>query len=336
MNKRERSILRRLAGRSLRGKNAALRIAVVAIIWILWAIFSPELRRDDPNVCAYPEPASAPRDPAAVRVCSWNVRNYNVSGRQVGGKYVQAPKPESEKEALRKILKRINADVLLIEEMGDIAFLRELRDDLARGENLSYPYIAVTRYDSPSRLAIMSKIKPAKVLDCCDIKFPFRGDTRYSPRGALGFGFDTAGVRWYAFAIHLKSALGARKSDENFAPFRAAEAAAIDSRIADETRGCEFVIVGGDFNQEPSNYILKRFVKTRLRIGDLFDKHGQSHTYFWKKKGEYFRYDYFLATEKIWDISRGGEVYDAGFFASDHRPIYVDLDFVKLTARPKN
>lgn len=89
---------------------------------------------------------------------------------------MQSPKPEAEKTALRKSLAAINADVLLIDEMGDAAFLRELRDDLAKFEGLVYEYTATTRYDSPSRVAIMSRIKPEKFVDCCDIKFEFKGD----------------------------------------------------------------------------------------------------------------------------------------------------------------
>lgn len=111
--------------------------------------------------------------------------------------------------------------------MGDIAFLSELRDDLSK-DGLRYDFIATTRYDSPSRLAIMSRIRPLKFVDCCDIKFEFKGDNRFSPRGTLGAKFSVEGVECTLLAVHLKSAQGARKSDEKFIPFCFAELRAID------------------------------------------------------------------------------------------------------------
>ncbi len=317
------------------------QLALLLLCWLAWYVFSPELENVDSNVKSALETfeffessdkfkgdvVKKKASPDVVRVCAWNVRNYSVAGRRIDGRYVQAPKPESEKKALRAGIREINPDVLLIQEMGDIQFLRELRSDLAR-EGVDYNYIAVTRYDSPSRLAIMSKIRPSKIMDCCDIKFKFRGDNRYSPRGVLGFTFDTLGVCWHAFAIHLKSAQGGRKSDENFFPFRAAEMKAIDSRVFTETKGGKFVIMGGDFNQEPTSTLLNKLTKLRLELLEQRDAQGRAVTYFWSKRNVYFRYDFFLTSRDMSKyIKKPAIVFDTGFIPSDHRPVYVDLDF---------
>lgn len=302
----------------------------ILILWAIWSILSPEFSSQtysNNNVELLDAPAKF--SPDVVRVCTWNVRNYSVAGRRINGKYIQAPKPESEKKHLREVLKKINPDVLMIQEMGDIEFLKELQKDLAR-EGLMYPYMALTRYDAPSRLAILSKIKPAQIYDCCDIKFKFREDNRFSPRGTLGMAFDSNGVRWYSFAIHLKSAQGARKSDENFTPLRFAEMKAIDARITNEIGKNKPIIMAGDFNQEPTSALLKNLKKLKLQLLDQSDSAGKSHSYFWAKKNLYFEYDFFLASDKMNNyISQNATIFDAGFVASDHRPIYVDLDFRK-------
>ena len=311
-------------------KKRFLQGLIVLLLWALWSVFPSEIYKqsqstEDLELVNATEKISS----EVVRVCTWNVRNYSVAGRRINGKYVQVPKPETEKKHLRNVLKKINPDVLMIQEMGDIEFLRELQADLAR-ENLKYPFIALTRYDAPSRLAILSKIKPVQIFDCCDIKFKFRGDNRFSPRGTLGMAFDSNGVRWYSFATHLKSPQGARKSDENFAPFRFAEMKAIDARIVKEIGKDNPIIMGGDFNQEPNSQLLKNLKRLKLQLLKQSDKWGKSHSYFWSKKNVYFMYDFFLVSDKMQNyISNKATIFDAGFIASDHRPIYVDLDFRK-------
>ena len=318
---------RRRAGKFTPKTSAQL--LVLALLWILWALFSSPSGDGKNSSSADPTTPlqTYAASPDSVRVCTWNVRNYSVAGRRINGKYVQSPKPEAEKKALRKMLLKINADVLLLEEMGDIAFLSELRDDLSK-DGLRYDFIATTRYDSPSRLAIMSRIRPLKFVDCCDIKFEFKGDNRFSPRGTLGAKFSVEGVEWYAFAVHLKSAQGARKSDEKFIPFRFAELRAIDRRIAEEIGGCKNVLLAGDFNQEPSAALLRNLKNLRLRLVGQSDAKGLPFTYYWAKKDVFFKYDYFLASENIEPrIKSQAAVLDVEGDASDHRPVYIDLNF---------
>lgn len=329
-------ILRTNRRRSFRkpSPKRAAQFAAVVLLWVLWTLFSPDFEGGQPADQPAPIPQSevpvrtSSVAEGRVRVCTWNVRNYSVAGRKIGGKYVQSPKPEAEKTALRKSLAAINADVVLIDEMGDAAFLRELRDDLAKFEGLVYEYIATTRYDSPSRVAIMSRIKPEKFVDCCDIKFEFKGDNRFSPRGTLGACFNVGGVEWYAFAVHLKSPLGARKSDEKFTPFRFAELRAISARIKKETDGCKNIIVAGDFNQEPSPALLRN-IRGMVLVPQA-DEDGREYTYFWAKKNVFYRYDFFLFSKRMSKFLSGdATVWRYGGDASDHRPVYVDLDFTK-------
>ena len=56
----------------------------------------------------------------AVRVATFNLQNYLIMDRMVDGKWKRDyPKPEKEKRALRSILKKIDADVVAFQEMGE-------------------------------------------------------------------------------------------------------------------------------------------------------------------------------------------------------------------------
>ena len=312
---------------SRKRKFAALAVAGLWIVWAAAVAFLPELRafwNSETRVETRP-PAVCARADGIVRICSWNVCNYNVSRRRCGNEWRESPKPEVEKAALRKALMEMDADIVIIGEMGDAQFLEELRLDLKR-EGLYYPYVFVTRHDSPSRLAMLSKLKPEAVFDFSDTSFDFCEERRFSPRGALGAEFKSGDVRWFAFGVHLKSKQGAKKTDEAFTPFRFAEIRALDSRISDVSRGAA-VIIGGDFNDECSETVLRNFKNLNMSPLPQFDSSGESWTYFWEKKSIRYVYDFFLvnaAMRRFADKPVGIADSDG---ASDHRPIFVDLKF---------
>ena len=75
-----------------------------------------------------------------LTVASYNVENYLATNRMVEGTYRQDyPKPEAAKQALRAVIRALNADVIALEEMGPRPYLDELQRDLAR-EGLAYPH----------------------------------------------------------------------------------------------------------------------------------------------------------------------------------------------------
>lgn len=318
----------------LRGKLTFGKLIAVLLIWLAWVGVSHFAGNADFGTA----PLELDTIPAAhaesgitggkIRICSWNVHNYSVANRYVNGKWRQHPKPESEKAALRKTLIQINADVVLIQEMGDEVYLAELRDALAR-EGLAYPYCATTSHDAYTRVAIMSRLRPKNFYDCSDVSFAFKGEKVFSPRGALGAKFTSSGRTWFAFAIHLKSKSGARKADEEFYPFRFAEVRAIDARVAPAVGGSP-VIVAGDFNNEPSSALLRNFKKLELSMlggGDFASK--AAYTYYWKKKDIPYVYDYFLVNQQMRSCAGEPKIINcqSAREASDHLPIVVDLDF---------
>lgn len=325
----------RIPAKLLRGKITAPKAAAVLVIWLVWAVATFLSDKVDfgsrPEVLpTFSEAERAGVDSPKVRICSWNVHNYSVANRMVNGKWREHPKPESEKAALRSVLRKINADVVLLEEMGDEVYLAELRDALQK-EGLAYPFCAITSYDAHTRVAILSRIKPEKFFDCSDISFELKGTKVFSPRGTLGVKFTTAKKNWYAFALHLKSKTGARKADEQFYPFRFAEVRAIDARIFSIAADAP-TIAAGDFNNEPSDALFRNFGKTKLAMlggGDFAS--ANAYTYYWKKKDIAYIYDYFVVNSAMSAYAGAPAIIntDEVRAASDHLPIVVDLDFGK-------
>src|SRR5215217_132853 len=86
-----------------------------------------------------------------LTVATYNVENYGPADRMTEMGFRKAyPKPEREKEALRAVIRGVNADVLILQEMGDQRHLDELRRDL-KTEGLDYPHSALAIAADPDR-----------------------------------------------------------------------------------------------------------------------------------------------------------------------------------------
>ena len=74
---------------------------------------------------------------AALTIATYNVENYVPANRVTEAGYRQEyPKPETEKLALRGVIRGLNADVLVLQEMGSQPYLEELRRDLKARRDL--------------------------------------------------------------------------------------------------------------------------------------------------------------------------------------------------------
>src|SRR5882762_1999304 len=93
-----------------------------------------------------------------LTVATYNIENYGPADRMTEAGYRKNyPKPEAEKRALRAVIRGLNADVLLLQEMGPQVYLDELRRDL-KSEGVDYPVgLLLESADADRHIALLSK-----------------------------------------------------------------------------------------------------------------------------------------------------------------------------------
>ncbi len=273
-----------------------------------------------------------------VRVATFNLRNYLVCDRLVEGVWRREyPKPEKEKSAVRSVVSKVKPEVLTIQEIGDESFLRELQKDL-RTEGVAYPHRAWMEAEDENRhLAVLSKIPMVETRRHADLDFKYFDGREKIRRGLLELVFETNGIKWSLFVVHLKSKWTERRDDFEAATRRTGEARAARDYVkkAYPHEDSPNYLVTGDFNDHRDSAPLRRF----LQCGDAkltsivpaADSRGEVWTHYWKKRDLYSRVDFFLATPAMRGRIKDGRGKVADFaeagVASDHRMVYLDLTF---------
>jgi len=274
-----------------------------------------------------------------MRIATYNVRNYLEKDRQIEGRWLPGyPKPEHEKAVVREVILSANPDILVLQEMGPLPFLKELRRDL-KAMGLHYAYMIHLRGPDPDRhLAVLSRIEPAEVVKHRDLDFKYLDRREQVKRGLLELRFeDGEGGSFKLFAVHLKSHFTEDREDPGSRMRRTREAQACRDRIIEQTfeKGLKDFLVAGDFNDHPASSTLRRFYQRgSLKIGDLIpaaDRQGAVWTYFYKKEARYSLVDGFVASRAIQTAIREGRGHIIGglevLAGSDHRLVYLDLAF---------
>ena len=139
-----------------------------------------------------------------LRIATLNTQNYTLEYRSGGGNG-QLPKPETEKTALRFLVRATAPDVFALQEIGGVAFVEELRRDLAR-EGSRYSHVAVL--DGPDKkrqLAILSKKPFKKTVRHANIRTHYLGKDDLVLRGLLGVVIETPAGDFTFYTVHLKS-----------------------------------------------------------------------------------------------------------------------------------
>ena len=272
-----------------------------------------------------------------LRIATYNLNNYLVTDRYVDGRWRPSyPKPEREKTIIRQIIKEVSPDVLVLQEMGSIAFLEELRADMAR-QGILYDYWAhMEGADQNRYLAVLSKRAPKAVLKHKDLYFKYFEGREVVKRGMLEMTFElTCGTKFQLFALHLKSRYTDKKEDLQSNLRRVREAEACRNRIIERTHdlGADKYLIVGDFNDHPSSPSMRRFYRRgKLEIGALVpaaDSRGEFWTYFYEKEFRYESVDGFVAPSAFMPMikSRCAWIVDSleALTGSDHRMVYLDL-----------
>jgi endonuclease/exonuclease/phosphatase family metal-dependent hydrolase len=270
-----------------------------------------------------------------LTIATYNIANYNLTDRMAEGVYrPQYPKPESEKAALRQVIRGLGADVLALQEVGGEAFLRELQRDL-RGEGCDYPFSALLiAGDEPRHVAVLSRRPLVRVERHLDLTFNYLGSRGTVRRGLLEVGVEAGGKPLTLFVVHLKSRYTERADDPQAEAWRSAEAVAIRDRILDgqDPRTARFVVLG-DFNASPRDRAMRAIQRRGERVicelVAVEDSRGDRWTHAYRRDDSYSRVDHVLVSSALAAsvADQRGHIVDGAAVAaaSDHRPVVLTL-----------
>ena len=194
-----------------------------------------------------------------LTLATYNVENYGPANRVTEAGYRKDyPKPEAEKAALRTVLRGINADVLVLQEMGGAVYLEELRRDL-KAEGLDYRHAVLLAGDDADRhVALLAKRAPPTTTQHGDLEVKYFGQKERVKRGLLDARFNVGGVELVVFGLHLKSRYTDRADDPLSSIRPAAEATAVRDRVllrCPEPAVARFAILG-DCNDDKASKAL--------------------------------------------------------------------------------
>ncbi len=304
------------------------------VIGILLALLC-SCRKEDSPLAVVDVPAAG--SVTALRLATYNVRNYNSIDRRIDGEFKPHwPKPESEKKALRAVILAAHPDILALEEIGGPAELAELTRDLA-AQGLAYSYSALANGPDPDRhLAVLSRVPLAAIHPHDHVPFKLGGNNDEVRRGLLEIDIVTGGRPWALYVVHLKSRLTETADDPQSALEREAEARVVRDLVRKEQLLAEGALVAvlGDFNDSRDSAPLRRFTELNnqplLKIAPTADSRGETWTSTFGRADEYDRSDYILFSPALAALQKGrGHIADlpASLAASDHRLVWVDLQF---------
>ena len=271
-----------------------------------------------------------------LTIATYNIENYTAANRMTEAGYRKDyPKPELEKQALRKVICSLNADLLVLQEVGPAAYLEELRRDL-KADGLDYPHaVLLDGPDADRHVALLARRAPKIIRQYPGLEFTYFGAREKVKRGLLEATFATAAGDLTLFALHLKSRFTDRPDDPQSAIRRAGEATAVRDAVLrrfPEPATAKFLILGDcndARNATPIQHLLKRGKIEIARLLPAADARGETWTHVYRKEDSYSRVDHILVSPGCWAAATDGlaRIYDGPSVreASDHRPVTVTL-----------
>lgn len=271
-------------------------------------------------------------------VATYNIENYGPANRMTEAGYRKDyPKPETEKRALRQVIRRMNADLLILQEMGGEPYLEELRRDL-KTEGLDYPHaVLANAADADRHVALLSKRPLKAVTTHRDLQFSYFGGRERVKRGLLEATVTTTSGDLTLFALHLKSRFTDRPDDPASAIRRAGEGTAIRDLVLErfpQPSAARFLILGDCNDGRTSRAIghLQKRGKTEVaQLLPAVDSRGELWTHAFRREETYSRVDQILVSPGLRPAVSDGtaRIFDGDGVreASDHRPVMVWLKF---------
>lgn len=272
-----------------------------------------------------------------LRVAAYNVEFY-IHAPALG----REPKTEASRQAVRKALVEMNADVVALAEMGSTNALIELRSALEK-DGLVYPHWEHVRAADPNlHLAFLSKLPIKARRHHTNESFLLNGRRFQVARGFGEIEVETPGKqRLTILSAHLKSKRQTGEADQQ--DLREEEALLLREKI-DQFFGRSpngHLLVMGDLNDGPASRSTKTILgrgRTKLidtrpveRSGGILKaSRSIAWTHFYAAEDTYSRIDYILASPSLRAAFRPEQCRVIAFpewgAASDHRPILAVFD----------
>jgi endonuclease/exonuclease/phosphatase family metal-dependent hydrolase len=260
-------------------------------------------------------------------VATFNVFNWGPANRTIEGVYLRdAMKPESEKKAAVKIIKELNADVLVIQEIilnNADANIEDIRNHIA-ASGLNYPYaVFSTGEDTRIGLLLLSRLPfiESYVLNEDDFTLKNSSGIRTTRRVSRGIAHAAVepvpGKRIDILGVHFKSRLAksefddpdtGTKGDLTIRRQEALIARGHALRLLREHPGTRIIILG-DFNDhtrhpnEPEGPIeiltRPRDTTLPLHILNITDNVGDLWTHYYAAQATYDRIDMIIVNKPL-------------------------------------
>ena len=275
--------------------------------------------------------------PPEIVFCHYNVRNYvDATPADENHKFATRAKPEAEIDALIRIIKDVNPDILGVCEMGGPERFADFQKRLADA-GLGYvesEYVQAA--DADRHLALVSRFPIVARNSQTDVRFEVNGQQEKVRRGFLDVTVEVnADYQLRLVGVHLKSKLPIPEGEALIRRYEAQKLRAYVEKIMTTDPKVNLVCYG-DFNDtknEPMFSEISGVKGTPTYLADLWAKDalGDRWTHYWKTADEYSRIDYLFVSpalfrEVVLNKSRiyRSEVNDWAA-ASDHRAVYTSI-----------
>ena len=266
-----------------------------------------------------------------VKVLWYNINNYLADIDPHKRK-----KSEESKTAVEQIIASINADIVMLSEIGGESALKELTDALKK-RDCHYTFSSVVETDGNIALGMLSKIKPSDISHSTSHSYTNKGKKYKVLRGFAHceFTFDN-GYNFHIFSAHLKSRYGGENAT---ASQRQSEARCLRQFYKEvfntsDIQNENFIIMG-DMNDDQDTKTIKLICDRDIKKNDIIydtrpvDSSGLSWTIYWGRKDLYSRFDYMFASKGIipevdWSRTKIPDAKDWRL-SSDHRPLVITI-----------
>jgi endonuclease/exonuclease/phosphatase family metal-dependent hydrolase len=285
-------------------------------------------------------PAQAPpsrRPPAAnssaegLRFIAYNVENWLTMDRFVNQKPVpSAPKPDSEKQAVIKLLVNNSPDVIGLCEIGETKDLAEIQQSL-KVAGLDLPHSHYSGGSDPVRhLGLLSRFPITLPAKPALIEYQMKGQTFAINRGILDATVQAKAQSYRLLGVHLKSKREIEGADQE--EMRIHEARLLRRHVDAilNTDAQARLIVFGDFNDTRPSKAFKTVTGNYSDPGYLTaipfkDSRGEAWTHYWALHDIYSRFDFVAVTRTLKpevDFRASHIIEDPAWIdGSDHRPL---------------